>query len=117
MIFSALIGSHISVIHEKAETTIFASYLENSPPKNVFEKHTMTQASDASEPILDYERNEDDETVDIQSSLKQCWLVNLSPTEITDYVNSLKSLAEYWYYSYFPSDSILSTRKKSGWTS
>lgn len=79
--------------------------------KNVFEKHT-TQASDASEPLLDYERDEDDETVDIQVEPETMLVSKLSPTEITDYVNSLKTLAEYWYYSFFPSDSTLSNEEK-----
>ena len=79
--------------------------------KNVFEKHTMTQASDASEPLLDYERDEDDEAVDIQVEPETMLVSKLSPTEITDYVNSLKSLAEYWYYSFFPSDSTLSNEE------
>jgi hypothetical protein len=80
--------------------------------KSVFEKQTVTQAGDASEPLFDYERDEDDEAIDVQVEPENTLVSKLSPTEISDYVNSLKSLAEYWYFSFFPSDSTLSDEEK-----
>lgn len=39
-------------------------------------------------------------------------LSELAPAEIHDYVNSLKMLAEYWYYSFFPNESSFSDTEK-----
>jgi len=81
--------------------------------KNVFEKHTVTQEVETDEILSDYEHNGDDESVEIESEFETLLVSKLTPVEISDYVNSLKALAEYWYYSWFPSDSELETEEKN----
>lgn len=80
--------------------------------KNVFEKRTVTQASEVEEPLsgIDIEEDEDAVTVSVESEVTLS--SKLAPSEISDYVNSLKALAEYWYYSFFPNDSTLSDEEK-----
>ena len=58
------------------------------------------------------ETGEDDETPEIQTEAEIQLVSKLTSKEISDYVNSLKSLAEYWYYSFFPYDSGFSNDEK-----
>lgn len=73
--------------------------------KNVFEKRAPIQENDDSVLLTDIETGEDDETLGVQTETETQLVSKLAPKEISDYVNSLKSLAEYWYYSFFPYDS------------
>lgn len=74
--------------------------------KNVFEKHTVPQGvAEESEIVSDFEQDEDENGADTQPEAEMVLTSKLAPKEISDYVNSLKSLAEYWYYSFFPTDS------------
>jgi uncharacterized protein with ParB-like and HNH nuclease domain len=69
--------------------------------KNVFEKHAViTQVVEEAEIPSDFEQNDNEieETPETETVL----VSKLAPQEINDYVNSLKSLAKYWYYSFFP---------------
>lgn len=70
--------------------------------KNIFEKKTVAVADDSlaveSDTDYDYdacveEENGEAETVEVSK---------LEPTEILDYVNSLKDMAKYWYDTFFP---------------
>ncbi|MDR1378551.1 MAG: DUF262 domain-containing HNH endonuclease family protein [Synergistaceae bacterium] len=76
--------------------------------KNVFEKFTVATQVDISEalPALGFEatNEDDDDIIDETVELKPVRGSKLAYTEIRDYVNALKVLAEYWYYSYFPND-------------
>jgi hypothetical protein len=72
--------------------------------KNVFEKHTVPQATEESEIILDFEQDEDENGEDTQSEVDTVLVSKLAPQEINDYVNNLKLLAKYWYYTFFPHD-------------
>ena len=81
--------------------------------KNVFEKHAATQEAEGDEVISDYEHNGDDEVAEIENEAETLLVSKLVPLEISDYVNSLKALAEYWYYSWFPSDSEFETEEKN----
>ena len=81
--------------------------------KNVFEKRTVTQEIEVDEVLSDYEHNGDDEAAEIENELETLLVSKLVPLEISDYVNSLKALAEYWYYSWFPSDSELEPEEKN----
>lgn len=81
--------------------------------KNVFDKHTVTQEIESDEVLSDYEHNGDDEAVESESEFETLLVSKLAPAEISDYVNSLKALAEYWYYSWFPFDSELETEEKN----
>jgi len=72
--------------------------------KNVFEKHTITFAADTDEPLPGFEEIEEDDAADSTSEPETVLVSKLDPKEINDYVNSLKFLAECWYYSFFPND-------------
>lgn len=81
--------------------------------KNVFEKHTIPQAAaEESEIVSDFEQDEDENGADAQPEAEMFLASKLAPKEINDYVNSLKSLAEYWYYSFFPYDSTSTDDEK-----
>ena len=80
--------------------------------KNVFEKHTATHEIEPDEILSDYEQNGEDDTADVQGEFEPTFVSKLKPTEIRDYVNSLKAMAEYWYYSWFPFDSEFGAEEK-----
>ncbi|MEQ8678082.1 MAG: DUF262 domain-containing protein [Aggregatilineales bacterium] len=80
--------------------------------KNVFEKHTITQVAEQSEIVSDFEHDEDENGPDAQPEVEMVLTSKLAPKEISDYVNSLKSLARYWYYSFFPYDSAFANDEK-----
>ncbi|MEL1135060.1 DUF4268 domain-containing protein [Desulfitobacterium sp. THU1] len=74
--------------------------------KNVFEKFTVTTQAEAVEPLPDFETPEDDDVEDDTPEAESFLVSKLTPMEISEYVNNLKASAEYWYYTYFPKDSI-----------
>jgi len=76
--------------------------LGNFSAKNVFEKYAVTQEVEDTPVSLDYEQDEADNEIETQVEPEMTHVSKLAPKEINDYVNSLKSLAEYWYYSFFP---------------
>ncbi len=80
--------------------------------KNVFEMHTVRQQIEAVEILSDIDQGEDDENGNIETETETMLVSKLAPIEINDYVNSLKALAEYWYYSWFPFDSTFSDDEK-----
>jgi uncharacterized protein with ParB-like and HNH nuclease domain len=81
--------------------------------KNVFEKFTIITQTNGAEPLSGFESTEDDDPTENSPDLETITVSKLAPMEISDYVNSLKVLAEYWYYSFFPYDSkTLSDREK-----
>ena len=82
--------------------------------KNVFEKRTLVLADSDEEPLSEFEQEDDDETQD-QTADNEVLVSRLSPKEIHDYVNSLKALAEHWYYSFFPDDSRVLTDGEKIW--
>lgn len=79
--------------------------LEKFSAKNVFEKHIVTHAAEASEIVSDSEQDGDENGADTQPEDETVFTSKLAPKEIKAYVNSLKSLAKFWYYSFFPYDS------------
>ena len=83
--------------------------------KNVFEKFTVTTQAETSEPLPGFETSDDDDAADDTPESEPVLVSKLAPMEISDYVNSLKTLAEYWYYSYFPYDSISLTDGEKVW--
>jgi hypothetical protein len=83
--------------------------------KNVFEKHTVAAADDADEPLPGFEQEEDDDAAEAPSEPEAILVSKLNPKEISDYVNSLKSLAEHWYYSFFPNDSAMLSDDEKVW--
>ncbi|MCK9216876.1 MAG: DUF4268 domain-containing protein [Firmicutes bacterium] len=71
--------------------------------KNIFDKHTIVVENDISEfPIEDEDFGDEDIIEDIAEDT--ILVSKLAPSEIKDYVNSLKDFAQYWYYSFFPYD-------------
>lgn len=76
--------------------------------KNVFDKFTIATQAEVSEPLPGFETIGDDDTTDDTPESETVLVSKLAPTEISDYVNSMKELAEYWYYSYFPKTVLIS---------
>ena len=78
--------------------------------KNIFEKKTvlMSELPDGYVMDTDYEEEGDTETETIEVS-------KLAPTEIADYVNSLKNMAKYWYDTFFPAQSENLTKEEQIW--
>lgn len=82
--------------------------LDKFSAKNVFEKRTATQAIPETELPSDFVEEDNDNEVDAAQDNEPVIQSKLAPQEIFDYVNSLKSLAKYWYSSFFPSESEFS---------
>lgn len=79
--------------------------------KNVFEKRIVETQNGISEPLPGFDQlADDDDLVDEVQEVENAPMTisKLDPREISDYVNSLKELAEYWYYSFFPKESSFS---------
>lgn len=80
--------------------------------KNIFNKQIVAIVED--EEIVDTDIEEDDDA--IQTTEPEVETVTttskLEPKEIADYVNSLKSVAKYWFYTFFPETSGLSYEEK-----
>ena len=80
--------------------------------KNIFNKQIVAIVED--EEIVDTDIEEDDDV--IQPTEPEAETVTttskLEPKEIADYVNSLKSVAKYWFYTFFPETSDLSHEEK-----
>jgi len=80
--------------------------------KNIYEKHTPIQETPDDIVLTDIEAGEEDDA-DASIEAETQLVSKLAPKEISDYVNSLKSLAEYWYYSFFPFDSTFPDDEKT----
>lgn len=71
--------------------------------KNIFEKKTVV-LNDVSQHMsedMDY----DDDAEEDYTEPETVEVLKLEPSEITDYVNSLKDMAKYWYDTFFPMQS------------
>ncbi|MEN8493439.1 DUF4268 domain-containing protein [Dehalococcoides sp. THU3] len=73
--------------------------------KNVFEKFTVIVQANGADPLPGFDSSEDDDLADETQESETVMVSKLAPMEISDYVNSLKALAEHWYFSFFPYDS------------
>jgi hypothetical protein len=71
--------------------------------KNVFDK--IVEPLNIDEPKVLSDQVEDDEQ-EFDASPEPS-ASKLKPQEIFDYVNSLKQMAKYWYYTFFPYDSAI----------
>ncbi len=86
--------------------------LDKFSAKNVFEK-LLPEQNDVTNVLLsDVVTDDDDDAVEVQTESEVSLVSKLAPKEVIDYVNSLKSLAEHWYFSFFPYDSELSSDEK-----
>lgn len=83
--------------------------------KNIFEKRIVTTHTTTSETLSDFEAFDNDGFADDTAELEPILISKLAPQEISDYVNSLKELAKFWYYSYFPNDSTTLTDDEKMW--
>lgn len=82
--------------------------------KNIYEKETVVPDSDDDEVVL-RDEDADIDTVEGVEERDALSCSQLKPDEIGDYVRSLKSLAKYWYYSWFPYESTeLTNEEKRG---
>lgn len=86
--------------------------LEKFSAKNVFQKKSIVQNGEIDEPTSNLETDDENDSVDIQIEDETLTTSKLKPNEIDNYVNNLKEMAEYWFYSYFPDDSSFSNEEK-----
>jgi len=72
--------------------------------KDVLKEHAVTQGVKDTPAPSDYEQDEAGNEVETQTEPQIMSESKHAPMsiEINDYVNSLKSFAEYWYYSFYP---------------
>lgn len=73
--------------------------------KNIFSK-IITPINSSMEDLQVLQNDLDDDEDDIHEQVPVKWS-KLKPLEIRAYVNNLKLMAKYWYYTYFPYDSTI----------
>lgn len=83
--------------------------------KNVFEKFTVIVQANGDDPLPGFDSSEDDDLADETQESETLMVSKLAPMEISDYVNSLKALAEHWYFSFFPYDSTTISDGEKVW--
>ena len=70
--------------------------------KNIFEKKTVAVTDDFPAVVSDTDYETDTDNEDESGEGVTIEVSKLKPSEILDYVNSLKNMAKYWYDTYFP---------------
>ena len=79
----------------------YIRYLLNKfSAKNIFEKQTVVAVEEQAISAI----TDDDDDVPATDDHETVVVSKLEPKEISSYVNSLKNLATYWYYTFFPYD-------------
>ena len=84
--------------------------------KNIFEKIVVSVNSET-----DFENNNENDideiTEDEDNNIEPetITVTKLAPKEISDYINSLKDMAKYWYDTYFPQQSPHLTNEEKIW--
>lgn len=81
--------------------------------KNIFEKKTVLTSEVEDDYITDADYDEEDGVEDTEAETVE--ISKLEPTEIADYVNSLKNMAKYWYDTFFPVQSENLTKAEQVW--
>lgn len=79
--------------------------------KNIFEKKTVLVEEVPDGDVLEADDEEDAEDGEAET----IEVSKLEPTEIAAYVNSLKSMAKYWYDTFFPAQSEHLTKEEQFW--
>lgn len=79
--------------------------------KNIYEKQVVISAEEDTQ--TDDCQMEDDDVPQPLEEDAVTTVCKLKPSEIADYVNSLKDVAKYWFYTYFPELSDLSAAEKT----
>ena len=94
----------------------YIKYLLNKfSAKNVFEKKPVVENDDAQQIYQDIVEDDGDDTGSDYNFEPDNNLPKLEPKEIHDYVNSLKEMANYWYESFFPYDSLVLSDAEKIW--
>lgn len=65
--------------------------------------------------ITDSFDEQEDSEAEVVSGEESDILIGLKPQEISDYVKSLRKVAQYWYYTFFPEDSPTLTDDEKIW--
>lgn len=81
--------------------------------KNIFEKKTILMSELPDGYVMDTDYEEEDDVGDTETETIE--VSKLAPTEIADYVNSLKNMAKYWYDTFFPVQSENLTKEEQIW--
>lgn len=81
--------------------------------KNIFEKKTVPMNELPDGYVMDTDYEEEDDVDDTETETIE--VSKLAPTEIADYVNSLKNMAKYWYDTFFPAQSENLTKEEQIW--
>ncbi len=81
--------------------------------KNIFKKETVLMSELPDGCVMDTDYEEEDDVVDTETETIE--VSKLAPTEIVDYVNSLKNMAKYWYDTFFPAQSENLTKEEQIW--
>lgn len=83
--------------------------------KNIFEKKTVTVMNDSLDVAMDIDIEADIENGDEVGDVEIIEISKVEPSEILDYVNSLKDMAKYWYATFFPMQSDYLTTDEKMW--
>ena len=109
----------------RAHWTIYFSYsrrkgddyirflLNKFSAKNIFEKKTVLMSELPDGYVMDTDYEEENDVDDTETETIE--VSKLAPTEIADYVNSLKNMAKYWYDTFFPAQSENLTKEEQIW--
>lgn len=81
--------------------------------KNIFEKKTVLMSELPNGYVMDTDYEEENDVDDTETETIE--VSKLAPTEIADYVNSLKNMAKYWYDTFFPTKSENLTKEEQIW--
>ena len=81
--------------------------------KNIFEKKTVLMSELPNGYVMDTDYEEENDVDDTETETIE--VSKLAPTEIADYVNSLKNMAKYWYDTFFPAKSENLTKEEQIW--
>lgn len=85
--------------------------------KNIFEKKTVPVDGAMQEADIDYDIDAEieDEDENIEPEIEVVEISKLEPCEISEYVNSLKDTAKYWYDTFFPLQSDNLSQEEKVW--
>lgn len=84
--------------------------------KNIMEKVAVPAQDDPNDQLPNSELiEEDDDSLEESVEKEETTKGKLAPEQIIDYVNSLKSLAKYWYFTFFPDASDELSDKERVW--
>lgn len=84
--------------------------------KNIFDKLSLVVGNDINDPTSEDEDFGDEDIIEdiVEETI---FVSKLAPSEIKDYINSLKDFAQYWYYSFFPYDNYEISDEEKRWIS